>query len=249
MSDRFGFFCRTYHKDAERLVYLLKSIEKFCDGFAGITVVSPKSSEDAIRPVVERFPFASYSVCEANAPRDFIGQQLTKMTAHHYAQYDYIIHIDSDCAIIRPVTPAEIMKDGKPVMLMGPYATFYERGFNVPWQSVTSRFARRQVNYEFMRRFPLTFPFAFYPAMNEWFEKNHGVKVEDAWRLIHGDLFSEFNIMGAFSYYSEEQYHTFIDSSVTPPPPPFVKQFCLIASRDDRTIGAEDAEFLAALLD
>lgn len=247
-SPSFGFFCRTYHKDADRLHYLLRSIEKFCTGFSGITITTLASSEEKIRPISEEFPFSRYIECETTAPHDFIGQQITKMTANYYTDYDYIIYIDSDCVIDKPITPDDFMADGRPIMLMEPYSLFYNKGSNVPWQTVTSKFARRQVDYEFMRTFPLTYPRNFYADFQAWFEKNNGMPIEDVWKRVQGDYFSEFNLMGAFSYYSDTPYHSFKSITEGYQYRSCVSQFCRRNSREDRSIGKEDLEFLAALL-
>lgn len=249
-SPSFGFFCRTYHKDADRLQYLLRSIEKFCTGFSGITVTTPASSEEKIRPVVEKFSFSRYVECETTAPLDYIGQQITKMAANHYTDYDYIIHIDSDCVISKPITPDDLMHDGRPILHMGAYAVFYMDGSYVPWQSVTSHFARRQVDYEFMRTFPFVYPRKFYEDFRVWFEITNGIPIEEIWKRIQGDNFSEFNLMGAFSYYADTPYHTFVDFySPEFRYRPFVKQFCRAGNRNDRSIGKEDAAFLTTLLE
>ncbi len=126
MSDKAGFFCRTYHKDADRLEYLLISIDRFAHGFEGITVVCPASSMFAIAPIVEKYSFASLRLCESFA-NDFIGQQITKFNADLYCEYEHIVHIDSDCVINKRLEPADLFQEGLPILYMAPYSYFYEK--------------------------------------------------------------------------------------------------------------------------
>ena len=233
---KIGFFCRTYHKDAERLEYMLRSIERFAIGFSGVTIVCPENSIEQIRAVSNKFQFATTKACISKAPNDFIGQQISKMHAHLFTDDDLIVHIDSDCILTEEVAPERLLLDTKPKMPHAAYDYFYRGGWNCPWQSVTSRFLRHQVDYEFMRRFPLCYPRNLYIDLGNWFKEAHGSELVDIWKMIHGDQFSEFNLMGAFSFYSDPQYHVF----TSPQDKSFVTQFCLVSQRENRAMTQEE---------
>jgi hypothetical protein len=64
---------------------------------------------------------------------------------------------------------------------------------------------------------------------------------------VAGDHFSEFNLMGAFSYYDDYRYHKHINA-LGKDVPLFVRQMCLFNSRNDRTIPADELKFLENLL-
>ncbi len=246
MARTHGFFCRTYHKDAARLDYLLRSIDRFAEGFEGITVACPADSHDAIAPVVEKFPFARLVLCN-RSDNDFIGQQVTKLTADRYAPYDIISHIDSDCILNKTVSPADLMLNGKPILYMVPYSYFYEHNINMPWQTVTSGFARRQVDYEFMRQFPMSYPRELYADLGSWISSAHGYEIDVLSEHVQGDYFSEFNLLGAFSFYHSSQYHSFVNC-LEVAPRSYAEQFCLFSSREDRSIQRDDRERLDQLL-
>ncbi|SMF43084.1 hypothetical protein SAMN02982917_2184 [Azospirillum oryzae] len=242
-----GIFIRTYYKDCERLEFTLRSIRKFCSGFSGVTVACPENSIDLVSAVTKSTGFDSPILCN-HLSNDFIGQQITKLNADKYCKYDYICHIDSDCIFVRETNPSDLFLEGRPLMLMAPYNYFYGARHNVPWQTITSKFVGRQVDYEFMRRFPLTYPRQMYIDLRDHFHNFHNYEINEVWKHIWGDYFSEFNLMGAFSFYSDSKYHSFSDVTINGVPEVIVKQYCLVSSRDDRTISASDRDEIERIL-
>ena len=246
MEATYKLFCRTYHRDVYRLPYLLRSIAKFAVDFDGTVIACPQASLDIITEAA--LPFLHVQVVPCNSSDyDFIAQQVTKLTAHRYCDADIIVHIDSDCVFTETFSPADLRQDGGLFLLNCPYNYFYEEGINCPWQTVTSQFARRQVDYEFMRQFPLSYPRQLYADLEKWFSDKHGYLIDQIGEHVAGDHFSEFNLMGAFSYYSDYPYHKHINV-LERAAPLFVRQMCLFDSRYDRTIHADELEVLENLL-
>lgn len=241
-----ALFCRTYYRDADRLRYMLRSIDKYCSGFSEVVIATPTASLDAIGAVVAEFKFASLKECTAT-PVDFIGQQITKMTANRYTDADMIVHVDSDCVFTKETRPEQLRRNGRPIMYYAPYQYFYEHNFNMPWQTVTSQFLRRQVEHEFMRQFPLSYPRTLYDDLSNWYEETYQEAIENIIHRVHGDYFSEFNLMGSFSFYNDKRYHEFVNV-LEEQPEDRVRQFCLVQMRDDRSISDDDREALEALL-
>jgi hypothetical protein len=204
-----GILIRTYDQDAPRLAYCLRSIEKFCKGFDQVVVVCPGASEPAIRPIVEGCSSVELRLC-TNYENDYIGQQITKLRSHEFLETDFVFHIDSDCVFTQAFHPSDYVVDELPILYHREYDYFYRHGRRVPWQGVTSYFLRRQVDFEFMALFPLVYPRTIYGALERWFERVHGFPFENLIGHLNAAYeFSEFNLLGAFSYYYEDEFGPF----------------------------------------
>jgi hypothetical protein len=236
-----GILIRTYEKDAERLAFCLASIDRFCSGFEDVVVVCQEKAADIIRPVVEAAPVGRLKICPAYE-NDYMGQQVTKLRSPDYIDTDYIFHVDSDCVFFEELKPEYYFFDGKPAMYFKSYDFFYRENRLNPWQFVTSRLARRQVDFEFMALFPLVYPKQMYRDMEAWFLATNEYSYEDIeHNLTTKNQFSEFNLMGAFSYYfGGEKYHTFLDWGENPPKH-YLKQY-LTDGFVDREISEEEHE-------
>lgn len=208
-------FVVTYHKDAEFLKYCLYSIKKFARGFTGVTVVCPDRDHEVIEPV-----------CREWGPENLTLEMFTEVEGkgmlHHMAiecmadQYclncDYVLHFDSDCIFIEPVTPADYFGDGKPVLLMEAYERFKDKHPGVlRWQKATQEALARPIENEFMRRHPAVHYLDIYPKTREMVEAVHQ-KPFLVWALSGQNEFpqswSEYNLLGAVAYIrARNKYH------------------------------------------
>lgn len=189
----------------------LRSIEKFCSGFNAVNLLVPQEEAES---------FLRYSGRNVNVktyPRDVsvdqwhLKHQVEKCRADRWCpDADLVLHTDSDCMFIEPVTPEDYLLHGKPIMLYDHYSRL-DKGSQV-WKSVTEGALRRPVHYEFMRRHPQVNPIGVYPKLREYIEK---VQTQDFDDFVLSRKptfpwgFSEHNAIGAFAYYDEdfhEQY-------------------------------------------
>lgn len=92
---------RTYADDAQRLEFLLKSIDKYCKELDEYVVVCRERCRSAIEPIVSRYSRFKFSICP-DYDFDYIGQQITKLRSHIYTNCDFVLHVDSDCIFIKP---------------------------------------------------------------------------------------------------------------------------------------------------
>ncbi len=249
MTKSFGLFIRTYHRDAPRLRYLLRSIATYCTGFEQVVVVCPVGSETAVAPVVAEFPFAELKLCQ-NYDNDFIGQQITKLTASSYIDTDFIAHVDSDCVFAQPFSPACFMAGEKPALYHREYEFFYRNKVRMPWQNITSQLMCRQVDFEFMALFPIFYPREIYTDLEAWILENHGITYASIENLIvHKDHFSEFNILGAFSYYEGgDRYHEHRNWGIINPTH-YLRQFCTEKGREDRDLDDSEAALIEGMIE
>lgn len=194
MNTPCDIFIRSYYKDFVWLRYALASIRRHCRGFSRVVLVTPKSSR-------EKLDWAQLSgdltVTCPDYRDDYLGQQLTKLTADQWSDAEYICHIDSDCMFRRPTTPADLLEAAKPVVLMSAYRDLDP---HVPWKGITEHLLQREVLYEFMRLPPYTFPRWIYSAFREHVLSIQGTSLEDYVLAQPHRGFSEFNALGAYAF-------------------------------------------------
>jgi hypothetical protein len=187
-------FIRSYYKDFAWLVYCLQSIKKYCRDFNKIILVVPHSSR---RKLDWMGLSGDVTITCCDYPDDYLGQQITKLSADQFSDADYICHIDSDCLFQKYVTPEDLLVDGKPQVLMSAYSQLDPR---TPWKSVTERFLSMEVHYEFMRTPPYTYPRWVYSALRNYAFELHGETLDNYIIAQPNRGFSEFNALGAYAY-------------------------------------------------
>lgn len=203
-------FIRSYYKDFVWLRYALRSIEKFCKGFSRIIVVVPESSR-------QRLDWLGLARGEAiicpDYRDDYLGQQVTKLTADAFTSADFICHIDSDCVFRQPTRPQDLLEEGKPRVLMAPYSRLDP---HVPWKPLVEGLLLQPVEYEFMRIPPYTFPRWLYQAFREHVALLHGRSLEDYVLNQPPRGFSEFNALSAFAFHYHASTFHWIDENNWP---------------------------------
>ena len=196
--------------------------------------------------MVACFDFARLVLCEPYA-NDYIGQQITKLMSHTFVAEDVIFHVDSDCIFFEPTDLSRYMDGDVPLLFHRSYDSLYRRFVAIPWQEVTSRFMLRQVDHEFMCGFPFAYPRALYEDLHAWFVATHGFDygaIEG--HLLQKDAFSEFNLLGAFSFQAGRRYNTPVSFEETG----FdfrMHQYCRVSDRNDRSISPQELAELESL--
>tara|TARA_R110000868_G_scaffold281159_12_gene541547 strand:- start:72 stop:788 length:717 start_codon:yes stop_codon:yes gene_type:complete len=218
----YDIFYRTYCGDAKWLDYSLQSIHKFVTGYSSVIVTAPESSKEVIEPIVLKHGF-KFIVCDAIHADDYVGQQVTKMYADLYTTSDLVVHVDSDVIFTKHVTLQSFLnaEGTKPLNLKTLYVDIV-----TPWKSITERNVKFDVQYEYMRRIPLTYPRESYKNVREYIEKVHGITFYEFIHSITNGEMSEFNIIGAVL---EQYYPNCIEWQDThgtvPMPEPFAMQY------------------------
>lgn len=191
-------FIRTYHKDLKWLQYCLKSIHKNLVGWDEIVICIPKGQE----------PYLSHLTSERVVTSkiyrdDYLGQQLSKIKAHQYINYDYILFVDSDC-IFKPNSDIrDYFHDNKPVILKQRYENV---GDAICWKEPTEDLFQEYVPYEYMRRAPQLFLRETLINFN-----THFPFIEDYVVNLPYRRFSEFNALGYFAEKMESEKYSIID--------------------------------------
>ena len=196
---------RSYYKDLGWLGHCLRSIERWCTGFRRVIVVVPESTRP--RLVTHDLAYDELIVC-ADQRDDYLGQQVTKLSADTLTDADVICHIDSDCVFRRPTTPDDLHDGGRLRQHLMPYE---ELPANIPWKRITEEFLGRPVEFEFMRRQPQAFPRWIYPELRAHARARHGRELADYVLAQPHRGFSEFNALGAYAYYFHHDEFAWVD--------------------------------------
>jgi hypothetical protein len=211
-------FIRTYPGDYEWLSYCVRSIEKFARGFRKVWIVSP---EPIFLPA--NMPGFETKMINDESEDGYLAQQITKLYADVITDYqaDYILHIDSDTLLTRPITPENFFsREGLPVWLYTPYSEI-----QTPWQPVTEKFMGEAVEYEFMRRFPILVPKWLLSRIREFCHATHGMVMTNYIKMQPYRSFSEFNALGAFAYRYHRSMFQWINTVKDLLQEPFGRQF------------------------
>lgn len=218
----------SYLNDKPWLEYCLRSIDKYAKGFAGVTLVVPTDELEQFADFAS-FPGLTLHAYErtGNKAAWHLHAQAQKCHADEFcAGADFVLHTDSDCVFIEPVTPEDYFEGGKPVLLYESYARIGQ----CPWQKVTSDVLKRNVEHEFMRRHPQVNPIGIYADLRAELEHLHSIRFDDFVLSRKPDFpwgFTEHNVIGAFAWYSRQwhpAYH-WVDLEKHPAPHEKIFQF------------------------
>jgi hypothetical protein len=202
-------FIRSYAKDFEWLGYCLASIAKYCRGFRRVVLAVPRSSLAALG----RLPPAPLEIDLRECPNfrdDYLGQQVTKLTADVQTDADLICHVDSDCVFHRSTTPQDLLADGRPRILMRPCRLLAR---DHPWSAPTEQFLGWPVEHDFMRHPPFTYPRWIYAEVRAHAFRRHGVDIGTYVTRQPPRGFSEFNVLGAYAYRYHRAQFAWVDTS------------------------------------
>jgi len=214
-------FIRTYPGDYKWLDYCLRSIGKYAIGFRKVWIISPQDNPFS---GMLNGPFMEWKQMNDETEDGYLAQQITKLYADVITDYqaEFILHIDSDTLLTRPVTPSEFFYLDK---VLWPY-TPYDR-IQTPWQPVIEKFMAQPTANEFMRRFPIMVPRWLYPRLREFCYQKHGMTITDYVRGQPLRHFSEFNALGAYAWQYHHDKIAWVDTlgSEFPLMPPMARQF------------------------
>jgi hypothetical protein len=181
----------------------------------------PQSSWSRIGRLAFRGERASFETC-ADYEDDYLGQQITKLSADTLTDAEIICHVDSDCIFVRPMSPADLLFDGKVRVLMQPND---QLGRHRPWQGPTEAFLGWTVPYDFMCQPPFAFPRWLYADVRNHAIDLHNVTLESYVRSRPPRGFSEFNVLGGFAHRRHHDCFSWVDASVDDSGKPFCRWY------------------------
>jgi hypothetical protein len=219
---RADIFIKTYAGDVGWLAQCVKHLRHYAQGFRRIVVVAPPEIEGQVRG---SGLLAEDLLIKLNEPEDgYIFQQQCKLNAHNFTDADYVCFVDSDCLAKRHFRPEDFFVNGKPHFLYTPWENLDASAHH--WRAGTETVLRQSVPYEFMRRHPAFYPRHVLQGIDAWFQSTHHLAASQFMRQ-HGRALglSEFNIMGAWSWFYRRDDFTWLSTVTDSFPPDFVEQF------------------------
>ena len=221
MNTATDILIKSCKKDADWLVFSLRSIQRFCTGFRQVVLLFPEAEKDALTPLnitSEKVFFTQ------DRPDFYLWQQVEKMRAYAYTDATFVTFVDSDVMFTKPCSPQDLLHEGKPIVLYTPYSVLVDQSGNptTPWQKTTEAALKRAVEFEFMRRFPMTASLRLLHEFDAFMVETHNQSVESY--VMSQRTFSEFNSLGAFAYYFQPESCHFVNTEPQPIPPPVARQ-------------------------
>ncbi len=219
-----SIFIKSWPPDFGFLAYCLKSIHKFATGFSEIVVLIPDNSD---------LPLTQEKLIKVPDPtnghnmhgKSYVMQQVYKMSADKYTSSDMACMMDSDCIFTRPVTPGDLMVDGKPLWLMTPFVDILPTDKNLPahFESIKA-FSGITPEFEYMRRHSQVIPRWAFGCFRDYCQQLHGMSFEQ-WALAQKFRgVTEFNHIGQFLHREFPNFIHFHDTRFGIPPS-FVEQY------------------------
>ncbi len=158
-------------RDLDLLNYCLRSIEKYCSGFASIVLMVPVAEVKAFRDVpacVELRPF------EEMAGKGFLHHMIQVCRAdENLPDADHILHIDADTIFVDPTTPDDYVKNGRCLMVRERYEAIGKRNPNrLIWRTCVQRATGILPEFEGMTRHPNIYPRALYGHVRNVVERH-----------------------------------------------------------------------------
>lgn len=106
----------SYRQDRDWLAYCLKSVQKFCEGFGGVTVLVPEVERADFLMVTDAPGVRLWTYQRHLNPRlwHLDHQRMKSRVDEICPDADAVLHIDSDCVFTERVTPNDYLRDGRP---------------------------------------------------------------------------------------------------------------------------------------
>lgn len=175
----------------------------------------PRSSWSRLRRSGLLARDARFEAC-ADAHDDYLGQQVTKLTADELTGAEFICHVDSDVVFSRRTTADGVTGRGRPRVLHTPHSEL--PGRERPWKRPTEAFLGWPVEHDFMRHPPFTYPRWLHQELRAHCERVHGVPIERYVLSRPPRGFSEFNALGAYAHRRHREAFDWVRCGPGPPP-------------------------------
>jgi hypothetical protein len=177
--------------DLEWLAWCLKSIDKFVYQKCDVIVELAMPAKD-----VPNFQLHNHNLKIATCnpwSNDYIGQQWRKLTfanRFNVKSTSQILFMDSDCIFTRR------MSEYEPQTWPWYYTRYELVGDAICWKQPTEKFRKKQVDFEFMRRLPLSVKAVSLKAFVEDYRGATRLRKY----MEKQDRFSEFNALGSWLF-------------------------------------------------
>lgn len=205
----------SYKRDFRYLKYCLRSVQKFCSGFAVCRVFVPEQDVqecEALFTPKESMPITVSGFNEWPG-KGMLHHMLLVLHADELCpESDLILHTDSDCVFTKPITPESFMVEGKPILYYASYRWLITQQANLScWQDAVERALGWRPLFEFMRRHPAVHWRQVYAKTRALIEDYHKISVAEFMQKQRNEFpqsFAEYPTLGEVAWnYFKKQYH------------------------------------------
>ncbi len=216
-----AIFIRSYWRDAPWLEYALRSIGKYTRGFAYVMVVVPSRDHAFFAPLQAKYGFRLYEYGVVKGKEMLHSEVMLCRADEICPDADHILLTDSDCVFWEPVTPADYMVKGKPVILGKSFATLAKEVDSPSSQAIVRQWlpaARNALGFEptheTMTRHPAIFHRGLFTPFRAAVEKHTGRAFDDyvlSCRNEYPQTFAELTSLGNFALHDFQDQYFFAD--------------------------------------
>lgn len=198
------------------LKYCLRSIEKYATGFHEISLWIPHEDVAEVQKLEQEYK--GQVPLRIQPYEDWPGKGMLKhfdLVIHAdqcCPEADFILHMDSDCIFLEPVTPEDYFVGGKPVLMYADYEWLcrIEPAIRC-WQEASYRALGWKPQQETMRRHPAVHPRETYLLTRQCIERHTNTLISDfikAQQNEHPAGFAEYPTLGAYAWrFLSQKYH------------------------------------------
>lgn len=211
-----GILIVTYHKDFPWLKYCIRSIEKFCTGFSGITIAIPSSDVYEYQKQMGKQKVKIHLYDEVKN-KGMVQHMERICCADMIRPKDsFVLHVDADCVFLEPVTPAEYIVNEKPVYVVRSYESLIDKNSGktsdcLQWKAVAEKNIGEPIEIYSMCRHPTCFPKEFYPAFRKHIETVQCKPFREyvlEQKNTFPQTFAEFPAMGGWAWnHMRDKFH------------------------------------------
>lgn len=210
-------FIVSHAKDFEYLLCCLGSIQKFCSGFSGVTVLVPYPDLSKLIPHIHQWKgetkISLLGFDQVPEPRSHLHHCIQKCHAdQHCPGADLVLFMDSDCVWREPVTPEDYLIDKKPVLIVKSWAALSrEKSGSVCWLPGTTEVLGFVPTHETMQRHPTVHWVSMFPRFRNHVSFYHQQPFDEYALSCKPDFpvgFNDFNNLNSFAQkFMEDSYH------------------------------------------
>lgn len=166
-------------RDIEMLEYCLKSIRKFCRGFAEVVVAVPANDAPFFHKVVRDGVKLTTFIEPGN--KGMLQHMIIKCRADDICpSAEFVLHVDSDLLFWKPTTPDDFVRDGRCLIVREDYDLIRPRNPNrLIWADCVEKATGVRPEYDYMVRHPQVYPIGLYAQLRSTVEHHTETPFED----------------------------------------------------------------------
>lgn len=200
MNKSIDIFIKSHKPDFWLLQLALQTITKNVSGYNNLILLIPE--EDRHEFETRNLPERTLIHYVQDKFPGWLGQQVFKLQAYKNSFADYIMFSDSDCLFDHPINLQDFIIDDKPEIL---YTSWDKVGDAIAWRKPTETIMGDSAPFEFMRRNQLIYHRETLVKINQWHQNLEQF-------IMSSEKFSEFNLIGSWSYKNERDKYTWINT-------------------------------------